>query len=181
MAMRIGQNIENVRREIKKNGNVMRANRIARDGIAAIFAGIGKFNEEGVVTEATAEWKRLMSHFATTQEELDRLCGKEKNFNASDWGMVCLAYIAGDSTCTSTTTDTTGTRRSMLVDPDRRMLENLDAEVKDISKFKIAGALFAKALNELDTEKSDLDTEKADSENLSNTRSSETDTTNDGD
>lgn len=127
--MNIGKKIQEVRRKIVMGLEPTLANDIARDGRAAIFAGIGTFNGDGVVTSVTPEWTKLMTHFKNNDDELKRLCGQEKQFNQADWGLECLAYIAGDSTCTSDTTYGTGTKRSMLLHPDRKMLEILDKDM----------------------------------------------------
>lgn len=140
--MHIGDKIDEVRQRII-DGDQTLANIISRAGLKAIFTGIGQFDHNGVVTNPTFEWKDLMRNFANDQKELDRLCGKEAFFNRSDWGLACLAYIAGDSTCTSDTTATTGTKRSMLAHEDRQMLENLDAEQDDLQPFN-NGSVFTK-------------------------------------
>jgi hypothetical protein len=135
MALRIGERIEDIRREIEK-GNSSLADELARLGVKAMFAGIGTFDEETrVYTNITPEWIELMENFAHNQTELDRLCGKDREFNDSEWGKVCLAYICGDSTCTAPTARKGGTSRSMKEEPLRRMLETLDAERDDLPEF----------------------------------------------
>jgi hypothetical protein len=135
MAFHIGDKIEAVRQEIATGENEGLANQIARDGLAAIFAGIGRFDRNGVVVEVTPEWKTLMGHFANNKTELARLCGKDRLFNGSDWGQASLAYIVGDSTCTIQTAGETGTGRSMNLHPERNMLGNLDAEPESVVNF----------------------------------------------
>lgn len=110
--MRITEKLNNVRQRIL-NGDVTLADDIAADGIAAIFAGIN-----------SDKWQILMKNFAADgSPELERLCGRDTDFNNSRWGMACLAYIAGNSICTATTAAATGTIRGM----DSAMILNLDA------------------------------------------------------
>lgn len=144
MTLQIGKNIEEVSRRIlgddENPPDTTLANDIARDGIKALISGMGTL-ENGVVTKVTDDWKNLMRHFAAdNSRELERLCGQDRDFNGSEWGMHCLAYIVGDSTCTSETTMRGGTRRSMLLvdelaNPSRNMLENLDAEGGALAGF----------------------------------------------
>ncbi len=95
------------------------ADEIAKAGKDAILAGMLK--DDGSVTP---EWENMMKYFKNDQKELDRLCGQEQGFNNSRWGLMCLAYIAGNSLCTITTTNTTGTERNFT----DVMKYNLDAE-----------------------------------------------------
>lgn len=112
-----------------------RADDIAKAGKKAIMAGMRK--DDGTVT---TEWEDLMKFFKNDQRELDRLCGREKEFNRSRWGLMCLAYIAGNSLCTVTTTETTGTERNF----SDVMKYNLDAEInpvaptEDLANYKTA-------------------------------------------
>ncbi len=103
-----------------------RAADIAKAGKAAIIAGMR--NADGSLT---AEWEKMMEFFANDQRELDRLCGRENDFNNSRWGIMCLAYIAGNSLCTITTTDTGGTERNF----SDVMKYNLDAEAEDLTDY----------------------------------------------
>jgi hypothetical protein len=169
MTLRIGANIEDVIKHIlgdPGNGippDPILAGDIARDGLKAIFSGTGPW-ENGVVTAVTEEWKTLMLHFAPeNSRELERLCGQDRDFNGSEWGKHCLAYIAGDSGCTSETTMATGTKRSMLLvdqfaNPPRRMLEILDAEGADLERIDME-IRAAEALNAPDAKAEDTKTE----------------------
>lgn len=154
MALQIVDKIDEVIQRIlgdPDNGidpDTVLANTIAQDGLEAIFAGLGPFDEAtGVFPTVTEEWTKLMKHFAAEDsDELKRLCGQDRDFNRTEWGRHCLAYIAGDSDCTSETTMRGGTKRSMLLvdqvadelgKPRRRMLEILDAEVDDLKRIDI--------------------------------------------
>ena len=95
------------------------AERISDAGVQAILAGMK--NSEG---EVTKEWKELMEFFANNDKELERLCGQEQKFNESPYGLKCLAYIAGNSTCTVRTATMTGTGKNF----DSSMKKNLDAD-----------------------------------------------------
>ena len=106
--MRIKEKIDLVSQEIVQNGNTELARRIAFDGLDSIIAGM-----RTGTGETTPEWRRLMSHFTDDADELKRLCGEDPRFNDTEWGLFCLAYIAGDSTCTSDTTMRGGTLRSI--------------------------------------------------------------------
>lgn len=101
---------------------------LAIAGTKAILAGIGKWNEERtMVIEGTKEWHALMSMITKDSRELDRLCGKDEKFNQNEeWAYECLAYIAGDATCTAPTSWTTGTKRSMIMHPERKMDKVID-------------------------------------------------------
>lgn len=124
--MEINKKIEAVRMEIK-NGNKALGEKIGDDGLKALITGMRDANGK-----TTPEWEALMSNFTDDQKELDRLCGREEAFNKSRWGLFCLAYIAGDSTCTSDTAMTTGARRSIvlrdLMNGNTEMQDTLDAE-----------------------------------------------------
>jgi len=115
--MKIMKKIEEVRQKVI-SGDID-PNDLAKDGIEAIFAGMQR-----PLGTATPEWEKLMRHFVNDDKELDRLCGKEPSFNGSRWGLACIAYIAGNSVCTSETATVTGTSRSMSLE----MIKNLDAE-----------------------------------------------------
>lgn len=139
MTMKIGEKIDKVRLEIINGTTPSMAEDLARAGVKAIFAGIGEWDAAGeVVVNVSPEWTDLMKLFVPDDaKELARLCGQDKDFNESDWGLACLAYIAGDSTCTAPTAWTTGGKRSMIMHPDRDMIKNLDAETTDgLAKFE---------------------------------------------
>jgi len=124
--MKINEKMEAVRLRIK-NGDTELADKIGGDAVKAIFKGMR--DASGGVTP---EWIALMSNYTDDQAELDRLCGKDQAFNNSKWGSVCLAYIAGDSTCTSDTAYMTGGRRSIitrdLIAGNTEFQDTLDAE-----------------------------------------------------
>lgn len=128
MALKIGEKLEKVRKYIE-DGDAVLANDLAKAAEDAIFAGIGRFNQDRVVVEGTKEWERLMKFFTDDPKELARLCGKDRGFNGSSWGLRCLAYIAGDGGCTSMTARAGGTMRTINVQQDSvAMLTNLDYE-----------------------------------------------------
>lgn len=184
MTLQIGNKIDEVIQRILGDPandiepDITLANDIARDGLEAIFAGLGPF-ENGVFTTVTEEWKGLMRHFAAeNSRELVRLCGQDRDFNRAEWGRHCLAYIAGDSVCTSETTMETGVKRSMLLvdqianqlgKPPRRMLEILDAEDEDLERIDMEVRAAEAASRELDTK----------AQNSGNIDSSTIDTSND--
>jgi hypothetical protein len=114
--MQIVANIEKIRNEIMAGSRS--GTDVARMALRAISDGMG-----------SKAWEELMGLYASNSEELNRLCGREPNFNQTQWGMFCLAYIAGDSTCTSETAMETGTLRSMNIVPDREMKELLDDDL----------------------------------------------------
>ena len=119
MALKIRENLERVRRGVQ-NGSISGV-KLASDARDAVFAGIG-----------SPEWEKLMLNFvAAGTRELERLCGRDEEFRKTEWGELCLVYIAGDSACTSETAMKTGTGRSMGETPSRRMLEIIDAEEGD--------------------------------------------------
>jgi hypothetical protein len=118
--MKIMQKIEDVRQQIL-DGDTTLAEDLATQGIEAIFEGI-----------KSPKWEALMGNFANNQNELDRLCGRDQVFNKSRWGLACLAYIAGNSTCTATTATDGGTARGMT--PAMKL--NLDAESQPLALFK---------------------------------------------
>jgi hypothetical protein len=124
--MKLNEKLEAVRLQIKNGDNAL-ADKIGMDAVNAIFTGMRDAN--GDVTPA---WETLMRNFTTDQKELDRLCGKDDAFNNSKWGAFCLAYIAGDATCTADTAFTTGARRSIitrdLIAGNREFQDTLDAE-----------------------------------------------------
>jgi hypothetical protein len=170
MALQIGENLERVRLLIQ-NGTISGLD-FAKDAKKAIFAGKG-----------STVWEDFMKKFVPAgSRELERMCGRDAAFNNTLWGELCLVYVIGDSTCTSETTMRGGTKRSMLlVDeirassipplPPRRMLELLDAEGPNLTNLD-AEVRAAEASRE-----SDADTAR--SGDLSNTDSSDTDTSND--
>jgi hypothetical protein len=156
MALHIGEKIEAVSRRIRGDEPGTQpdpdfAFELAEAAIAAMSAGMG--NAAG---EVPSKWETLMRIFTNDQTELDRLCGRDQVFMNSQWGKFCLAYIAGDSVCTSETTMRGGTKRSMLLvdqlaNPPRRMLEILDAQGVDLQTIDAevrAAEAAAKALNE---------------------------------
>ena len=99
-----------------------------------------------------------MSKFTNTPEELNRLCGMEPEFNSSRWGMACIAYIAGNSTCTSETATATGTVRAMSLE----MIKNLDAEGARLADFKNAEieAAYTEAVKKSQSDSSETDSSK---------------------
>lgn len=115
MALKIGEKIDNVRNEIQSG--LRSGSALATLGIEAIFKGMDD-----------PAWELLMREFTDDKTELDRLCGRDDWFMAQPWGQHCLAYIAGDSTCTSETALRTGTKRSMREDPTRGMEQLIDKE-----------------------------------------------------
>ncbi|MGC2238542.1 MAG: hypothetical protein WA584_20475 [Pyrinomonadaceae bacterium] len=137
--MNIVNNID-VQLENIRNGDETLAKEISDAALDAVLAGIGKFDQNGVVIQVTPQWEKFMRYFAGNEQELARLCGKEKAFNDSEWGLHCLAYMAGDSDCTSETQSTTGAKRTMTLmeelAPSRRMLETLDAEGVDLANLR---------------------------------------------
>lgn len=124
MTMEIGNKLKILRKNSAADPDL--ATRLAKAGRDAILAGM--LMPDGKPTD---QWKALMEFVTDKPTELARLCGQDPVFNASEWGRFCLAYIAGDSTCTSETPGVTGTRRTMVfLDEvaDRRLLEVLDME-----------------------------------------------------
>ncbi|MEQ1606551.1 MAG: hypothetical protein ABL999_16955 [Pyrinomonadaceae bacterium] len=68
------------------------------------------------------EWEDLMKNYADSSAQLNRLCGRDKIFNRSDWGMACIVYVAGNSSCGTDTATMTGTERGF----HRVMSEQMD-------------------------------------------------------
>lgn len=142
MALSIRQKLEAIRQEIE-DGNTSLADEMADLGLKAVFAGLGPFDRtSGVFTSVTTAWQDLMEKITTDPTELSRLCGKDKTFNESEWGVVCLAYIAGDSICTAPTARRGGTARTMSEDLTRQMLETLDAEETDLPNLSLRDPFF---------------------------------------
>jgi hypothetical protein len=117
MALKIVENLERVRKLIEdgdKSGSAL-----AELGKEAMFKGIG-----------SNEWETLMKEFVPEgSKELDRLCGRDHWFMSQDpWGPLCIAYIAGDSNCTSATARRGGTMRTMAEVPGRNLLAFIDQE-----------------------------------------------------
>ena len=123
MTMRIGEKIDDLTARAKKDADL--ALRIAEAGRDAVLAGMQ--TPDG---EVTPQWERLMKFITDDPRELERLCGKDTVFNDSQWGLYCLAYIAGDSDCTSETPGATGMKRTMTLPQlaDRDLLGTLDRE-----------------------------------------------------
>jgi hypothetical protein len=134
MPLQIGEKLDIARQRVL-DGDEAFAEKVAQNALAAMFAGMGRFDRNGVIVEGTIEWETLMLNFTDEPQELARLCGKERLFNGSDYGLACIAYIAGDAPCTSHTGDTTGTKRTMMLQTERNMLENLDADLSDMPNF----------------------------------------------
>lgn len=124
MTMQIGEKLKTLRKDSAADPDL--AKRLAKAGKDAIIAGMLKPNGD-----TTEQWTKLMEFVTDDPKELERLCGQDPAFLESDWGPYCLAYIAGDATCTSETPGSTGTRRTMMfLDEvaDRNLLEILDME-----------------------------------------------------
>src|SRR6185369_2874958 len=116
MVLRIVENLERVRQDIENGTGPISAADLAKLAIDAIFKGIGTFDGD-VVINVNPKWKELMKVYTPVEgsNELKRLCGEDLTFMRTTWGRHCLAYIAGDSTCTSETAKKGGTKRSMLL------------------------------------------------------------------
>lgn len=181
MALRIRENLERVRRDIENGTGPVSGAELADLAIQAMFEGIGTFDGD-VVIDVNDAWKDLMKVYAPVEgsNELRRLCGEDLRFNRTTWGRHCLAYVAGDSTCTIETAGRGGTQRSMiLVDqilgeqeppqPPRRMLELLDAEEDDLEMLDAQARAAFKDAKE----------SRAQRENSGNTYSPDTDASND--
>lgn len=115
MALKIGEKIDKVRDEIE--AGLRSGSDLAELGKEAVFKGMND-----------PAWETLMREFTDDKTELDRLCGKDEWFMKQPWGQLCLAYIAGDSICTSMTARKTGAKRTMREDPSRGMEELIDKE-----------------------------------------------------
>jgi hypothetical protein len=145
--MNITGKIDEVRKKII-SGDID-ADTLAAQGMKAMFTGMQR-----PLGTPTHDWVELMRNFANNSTELDRLCGKDSEFNGSRWGMACLAYIAGNSTCTADTAKAGGTVRSMSLE----MIKNLDAEGSNLTDFKSVDtdSAFTNAFKIADS--SDIDT-----------------------
>ena len=122
--MKINEKIAKVRSECMADPN--EGKNLADLAFAALDAGMG-----------STAWRKLMSRFTDDQDELRRLNGLDEEFNEKQWGKFCLAYMLGDSTCTSETAMETGTHRTMSLPAlaDRKMKDLLDAEGDDLAEF----------------------------------------------
>lgn len=106
MTMQIGDKLKTLREEAAADPDLAR--RLGIAGKNAIIAGM--LDSKG---NTTTQWTKLMEFITDEPKELERLCGQDPVFLGSDWGPYCLAYIAGDATCTVETPGSTGTRRTM--------------------------------------------------------------------
>jgi Animal haem peroxidase len=133
--MNIAEKIEILRQRVIK-GEVS-ANALARDGIKAMKMGMQR-----PLGTRTTEWAALMGYITDDADELTRLCGLETRFNESRWGLASVAYIGGNSLCTSETVTATGTLRAMSIE----MIKNLDATGDTLDKFENAETFQASIL-----------------------------------
>ncbi len=139
--MQINKKIDDLLTEFTTTGGAgrMKARDFAKAALKAALKGIGEFDAaDKVVTKVNTQWEDFMKLITTDATELARLCGKDTAFMDKKWSKHCLAYMVGDSTCTSTTNITTGPRRTMDMDIvlTRRMREMLDAEGTDLDFFE---------------------------------------------
>ena len=157
--MNIKGNIRAVAKAID-DGNDDLGMKIGNAAILAITSGM-----KSGIPGHPSDWEKLMDFFANPVkgspayvEEMDRLCGRDTDFLNVTYGKYCLAYIAGDSTCGSDTTGTTGTLRTILMHDKKagrpemqNLLDATDGTVKRIlaaekAAAKLAGAETAAAL-----------------------------------
>ncbi len=120
--------IENIRRIRQKvASDPVFAGDLRRLAIDAIRFGMEK--DDGT---PTPQWKELMSNYASDKTQLERLSGEDEAFENSDWGLACLAYIAGNSTCGIDTATMTGTERGFTPDMYDQMEEFEDNPTPNI-------------------------------------------------
>ena len=72
------------------------------------------------------EWEEFMKYYAKTGEELDRLCGREKDFNDTAWGRMTPTYIAANALCTVRTTRKGEAVGHTMLNMPEGMIANLD-------------------------------------------------------
>ncbi len=72
------------------------------------------------------EWETFMKFYAKTGPELDRLCGRDKNFNDTAWGRLTPTYVAANALCTIRTTRKGEAVGHTLLNMPTGMIENLD-------------------------------------------------------
>lgn len=110
--------IENIRRVRQRAASdPIFAGDLRRLAVDAIRFGM---EDNGSVTTS---WGDLMTHYKSNEVQLRRLCGQEPAFVQSDWGLACLAYIAGNSTCGIDTATMTGTERGFTPEMYEQMEE----------------------------------------------------------
>ncbi len=111
--MKIVEKMEAIHKFIKNNpDNPALANKLQELAVKAIYSGIKH-----------DDWKKYMVNFASNTNQLQRLIGKDDDFNGTIYGPLSLAYVVANSTCGSGTDTETG--RYMNVE----MLEGLDRDL----------------------------------------------------
>jgi hypothetical protein len=92
--MKIVENMQRLSNQIiaSKPDDLQLANHLQILAVKAIREGI-----------RSTEWRAYMTSFASNNDQLERLCGNDAQFNQTIYGLDSLAYVAANSTCGPTT------------------------------------------------------------------------------